>query len=156
MASFGVQYFGVDFSAFPTQRPTLNFVLLAVTFFFVLVILRQLLKGLVFWVKQEHAFWRVPVDPVASFLYGHGPMVRSFVYILCIDGVKIAMPRAVPRRNIVCVTADQGVLLYSIIDSYDSIKPLARAVTMICNSIFPVDGFWQRHAVAVSMFCKAS
>lgn len=80
MASFGTQYFGVDFSVYPTQIPTLNFVLLAVTFFCVLFILRQLLKGIVFVVKQEHAFWGVPVEPVASLLYGHGPLVCTCMH----------------------------------------------------------------------------
>ena len=75
MASVLEQYFGLELSAFPTQRPALNVILLSTTLLCVLFILQQFLKGLVFWVKQEHAYWGVPSDPVASFLYGHTPFV---------------------------------------------------------------------------------
>lgn len=107
MASFGEQYFGVDFSMFPTQRPTLNFVLLAFTFFCVLVILRQLLKGLVFVVKQEHAFWGVPEEPVASFLWGHGPLVCTYMHPEQGEG-EVSILQYVGECFTVCVTADVG------------------------------------------------
>ena len=67
----------MDLSAFPTPRPTLNVILLASASLCIFLILRQLLKGLVYWIKQEHAFWGMPTEPVASLLYGHAPLVSA-------------------------------------------------------------------------------
>ena len=88
---------GLDLSAFPTQRPALNFLLLAAAILCVLVILHQLLKGLVFWVNQEYAFWGMPTEPVASLLYGHAPFVslHSCVCDVCLqkeDGGSLLQP----------------------------------------------------------------
>ena len=68
----------MDLSAFPTPRPALNVIILVSSSLCILLLLRQLLKGLVYWIRQEHAFWGVPADPLASLLYGHAPLVSSF------------------------------------------------------------------------------
>ena len=70
----------MDLSAFPTPRPALNVILLVSASLSILLLLRQLLKALVYWIRQEHAFWGVPTEPVANYLYGHAPFVSGHVY----------------------------------------------------------------------------
>lgn len=82
MAAFlGLQYFGMDLSAFPTPMPAFNVIIVTAEFLFLLYIFRQLFSALVIWTKQEHAFWGVPSEPVASILWGHAAFVSLHVCV---------------------------------------------------------------------------
>lgn len=82
MAAFvGLQYFGMDLSAFPTQIPAFNVMIVTAEFLFVLYVFRQLFNGLIIWIKQERTFWGVPSEPVASLLWGHAAFVSLHVCV---------------------------------------------------------------------------
>ena len=82
-ALLGLQYFGMDLSVFPTQIPAVNVVIVTAELLFLFIVFRQIFSGLLFWVKQEYAFWGMPSVPVASFLYGHAKFVslRMWVWV---------------------------------------------------------------------------
>ena len=66
----------VDLSSFPTSRLTVNTAIVGIAVIFAYVLIAQLVRAILFIVKQEYAFYGVGSEPVASYVHGHAPYVR--------------------------------------------------------------------------------